>query len=633
MAQKKPRKKQPAKRPQPQAAQLKAVERLLAEEKYEQAVTKVRPLLRQFPDHHLLNSFLIEALEHTAGPSAAGLAAFEWTRRKPNSVPAQEALFHFTLNLGHLMLADRTARRLAELGVETEGFPLPEEIKQQLLGAPDGTRVSGDEMELFDIGKLHLEARDFDGVLRWLEGVSLISARNNRALALFHLGRTVDALAAFLESWQADPDNLYALGWALQLRLYLGDESGAKGLATPLRSASARRSEDGVGQLNGLLLLREDQPAWEIFEGAQASDWDSGEISPTDAQWNHLGACAACRLGDERAARQLWQKALEIHPNQQSVLRNLETLRTSRAAFTTPEGFETSQLLPIGWIDALRAGVRDLSGPLDALDASDLYLNAAFFSGNEVTRKLIVLVLKRRAKLGDREAVDILRELARLPIGTREERFRLLSFLREEALVAPDEEFELWDGSEMRSVKTYGTEIHREPADSGLPSELAVVLEESVQLQMEGKFQEAEHLLEQILDQFPDHPVALGNMAVIRSSRGKKEEAKQLLWQTIERNPDYLYARCNLARILTLEGEIEEADSLLHGLMERERMHIFDAIAYYGALALLHRAKGEDDAAQRLLQSIEHMAEEEEEKLRYTAVRQMVQGYRRPGIS
>ena len=65
-----------------------------------------------------------------------------------------------------------------------------------LLKLADGTKTCVEDMERFDIGKLHLDGQDFAGALRWLDGLDLLPARNNRALALFHLSRIDDALAS-----------------------------------------------------------------------------------------------------------------------------------------------------------------------------------------------------------------------------------------------------------------------------------------------------------------------------------------------------------------------------------------------------------------------------------------------------
>ncbi len=162
---------------------------------------------------------------------------------------------------------------------------------------PDGSRATREEQERFDIGKLHLEAHDFAGAVRALDGVAITPARNNRALALFHLGRIEEALTGFLDAWQQDAGNLFALGWALRLRLYLGDETGARGLAVPLAQAQARRAEDAYGQISALLLIQENQAAWDAFERSGKTDWVADETGFLGAERLQLGACAASRLG------------------------------------------------------------------------------------------------------------------------------------------------------------------------------------------------------------------------------------------------------------------------------------------------------------------------------------------------
>lgn len=100
----------------PDAAQRKAVERLLEEERYTEAIRRIKPLVQRYPDHGGLRRALVEALEHGQGPRAAALAAFVWAERRPNSLPAQEALLHFAQALQHVMLAERAASKVRELG-------------------------------------------------------------------------------------------------------------------------------------------------------------------------------------------------------------------------------------------------------------------------------------------------------------------------------------------------------------------------------------------------------------------------------------------------------------------------------------------------------------------------------------
>jgi hypothetical protein len=85
----KPSRKKPTAKAKPDPAQLKAIERLLEQEDYQAAVRRTRALVQQFPNHGGLRRSLVEALQAAEGPSAAGLAAFDWAEQRRNSLPAQ----------------------------------------------------------------------------------------------------------------------------------------------------------------------------------------------------------------------------------------------------------------------------------------------------------------------------------------------------------------------------------------------------------------------------------------------------------------------------------------------------------------------------------------------------------------
>lgn len=612
-------------KPQPEPAQLKAIERLLDTEAYNEAVQRIRPLLSRFPDHGGLHRSLVEALQGSEGDQAAGLAAFKWAERRPNSLLAQETLLRYATALGHLLLAEDTASKVRELGGETPGFPIDPALKETLLRQPDGSPVSGAVMRRFDIGKLHLEGRDLAGVLHWLDGLELQPARNNRALALFHQGRAAEALEAFLANWEADGDNLFALGWAARLRLYLGDETGAQGLCTPLATAHPRRMEDALLQLDALLLLGQDGPAWAAFERARSSDWFASAGGPSGTVLRHCGACAASRLGLDEYARRLWQEALTIQPRHTLAQENLERLTRKGKAPSFPVLSDFHQALPMNWTQALydARGEGDLA-VLDTLKASNAYLKALYVGGDETFRRLIGFVLRRRAQRSDGVAVALLRELARLPVGTEDERFGFLSFLQTEGLIGRDETVSYWDGEQLREVRIRGTEIYRDPKESDLPPDLTGLMSEAITLANDRLPDAAETRLQAILERIPDHPVALGNLAAVRSQQGRHAEAMGLLREVVAKHPDYLFGRCNLAKTLIEDGKLEEADTLLRGLSERERLHIQEAFAIYGALAMLSTARGDVAQAQSLLASLERMVEDEDDRRRMDQVTRAV---------
>ena len=67
-------------------AQLKAIERLREQEDYQAAAGQTKTLVKQFPNHSGLRRSLVEALHAAEGPSAAGLAAFDWAENSGATV-------------------------------------------------------------------------------------------------------------------------------------------------------------------------------------------------------------------------------------------------------------------------------------------------------------------------------------------------------------------------------------------------------------------------------------------------------------------------------------------------------------------------------------------------------------------
>jgi tetratricopeptide (TPR) repeat protein len=620
------KKKSPTKT-QPEPAQIKAIERLMENEDYAEAVRRIRALLARFPDHGGLHRTLVGALEAVEDHQAAALAAHTWAECRPNSLPAQEALLHFASARGHLMLGERIAAQVRALGGETPGYPLDPELKAAMLSDTDGQRVSAEVMERFDIGKLHLEGRDFAGALRWLEDLDVPPARNNAALAHFHLGQIDQALEAFLANWRRYPDNLFALGQAARLRLYRGDGDGARDLGATLAAAQAGRPEDALVQVETLVFLGEDRPAWDAFERAVASEWFALGDGPTRSRLRHFGACAAARLGRSDEATRWWQAARAADRNYQLPASNLDAgVRTGEAP-PFPAVMEIHEALPFTWITAARTSKADEDSValVDGLSASNAYLKALYLASEESTRKLVGLALRRRAGGGDATAAGLLRELARLPAGTADERFGFLTFLQTIGLIGRAETVTWWDGEALHEVRVFGSEIHREPAESDLPPDLLDLLDEGVEHFNQGRLDKTEACLQAILTRVPDHPVTLGNLAALRSRQGRDGEATALLRAVVAKHPDYLFARCNLANGLIFEGKLEEAAELLKGLGDRERLHVQHAFALYGAHALLHHARGEKEAAERILRSLEAMVAEPEDARRMAQIRRSLE--------
>jgi tetratricopeptide (TPR) repeat protein len=621
-------------KPKPEPAQLKALEKLFAARDYRAVVQRVRPLIARFPDHGGLRGMLVDALAATKGDAAAGVAAHAWTEARPNSLHAQELLLYYAHKLQLSMLLNQVGAKARDLGGGTPGLPLPDEKLAFLREQPDGSLASIDEMVHFDLGRMYLAAGDYHGALRMLDGIDLIYARNNRGVAYFHLERCEEAGEVFLANWQAKRDNLFALAWAARSRLYRGDEPGAIELCQPLAAATAPRLDDALQQLELLLLMQRDQDAWDAFQRVVASDWYRPETELGGATLRHYAACAASRLGDATEARRLWTEALALAPDHRRAASNLHTMDREGQPNPYPRIITMDQVLPNSIGQRFRDAPKetDTDALLHSIAVATGYLRRTYLSGDDLMRQMAGLLLRYRARQGDAEAVRCLIEFPRLPIGTREERSAFLHLLREEGLIDADQPVELWDGKQLRKVKVFGATILRGDVDTGLPPDLDKLLIEATQDLSGGMFDAAEARLNAILERVPDHPTASGNLAALCLLQGRKQQGRELLERTVATHPDYLVARSNLARLLIQERNFDRAEAVLGDPSAINEIHIEDLFTFYGSLAMLHAARGNDESADAAIALLESLTEADEqpmlEEAKYLAT--LGRGYAEP---
>lgn len=606
---------------QPSPGQLDAVERLLHNKEYRQAEARIRSLIERFPQHSGLYPLLIETLEKQDDYHAVGAVAWLWSQNRPNNPLALEALLKSAAKSGHIYLMLDTIERIRALGSEVSGKLEPDpELLLEIRTMPDGQIATEKEMVAFETGRLLLEARDFTNAIAVLEHVGMMSARNNLGATLFHVGRIEDAMQVFASAWQADADNLFALGWLIRLRCYLGDEDFAHGLVTPLAAATARRADDLLMQLDALLFMGEDAAAVTAFERASKHVWfrDKEGGPDTLARIQHFAACATARCGNLKQARQYWKEALAI-TNRLSIARtNLRALGGWNNASVYPAVFDLSQSFPLSWLEQLKPGSQEvalgeLKDKLAKLTASPAYAERICRTGDVSMRGLALILLRSQATKGSSDAAARLKALIVLPIGTDEERMDSLRFLQLEKFIPGNAPADIWLKGQVQSVHLANAEIYREVEPPDLPPDLHALLEESMDKTRDMDIAGAQACLRQILEQKPDDRITLGNLGQLLIHQGEREAGEAMLRRVIALYPDYLYPRCNLAKLLIKEKRLDEAQELLRDLHMRERFHVDDYFMLIGTTATLSAARGNVDSALRMIEQLESMVETEED--------------------
>lgn len=348
------------------SVQLRAIDGLLDEGAYDEALARLRRLAVSNPAHDGIRGRLTKAAALAQGTISAAAAALDWCDVAPNSVDALETAIGYCMELGRPALADDLASRVRQLGGETPGFPLSAATWESICRQPDGGLIGREQLVSFDRGLTYLEGRAYRKALDTLAGNPFMPARNNYALALFRQGDLAAALSGFQDSLARWPENVYALAWVCRLRLFLGDAQGAAEGIPPLAQAVPQGSFEAHEQISALLLMGEDRLAWEAYEKDRRQDWFE-EAGPEErGRLLHLGASAAARLGRERIARKLWDKALEHAPDLAEARENRAELRRKSENRRGAWAHTLFQLLPVSWLKQARSLSSKRPGAVEA---------------------------------------------------------------------------------------------------------------------------------------------------------------------------------------------------------------------------------------------------------------------------
>lgn len=554
--------------PTPNASQIAAVRRLADNGDLDQANQRLAALRKAFPGFKPLLGLAWEVEDQCGTPMHAAARAYAWLQASPQSRAAMEALCTSAKSAGLAAVYGRALQRLAALDGRDD-FELPTHLEGAL-----GT-LSLAQAEAIDLSRMHLADSNPAASIAVLQGVDHPSARNNTALALFSSGDIAQARSVAEANWQADPDNLFALGHAVRWRCWAEGLERCKGFAAPLQHSRARRPEEAIAQVSGLRFLGDEDAALRAWETASSGTY-----------WREASDDLCALFADLR-------KKPDVLPGSGHEWFPDPWLR----ALTALAGKQTDKNIAQWeqqW-DAL----------LDTCGAHADYLMRAVDLGDAGTRFLALAVLKQRAKRTDSAAVATLTALLTHRNGPDSARMELLTWMTEEGLLDRKEPAQVWASGELRDVRSHGIRISSEAHPSPFPPQGAA-LNERVHAAIGARnLPLALELAQQLDRMYPDQPLAITNMAAIKEGLGDPhEEIAGLYRRAYALAPDYLFARCGLARCLAKEGQLEDARALLEGMLEREEFHRSEYRSFLHAQRTLAVASGEWQAVRTIDQSL-----------------------------
>jgi len=558
--------RRPAAAQAPDPAQIAAVRRAAKAGQASQAQQRLASLRAAFPGFKPLLGLAWEVEDLVGDPMCATARAYEWHQAVPGSRAALEALHDSADQAGLIALQISAYRALQTLGDAGNLLPLPAFIK-----ADDS--LSHEQAEALDLGRMHLHAGNPQATAAVLRGVEHPAARNNLAVALFAIGDVAAALKVAEANWQGEQPNLFALERMLRWRCWTAGMDRCAGFAATLRQATPDRADHAIAQVAALRFLGQDAAAHQAWkDAAPAPYWKPGD--PARGMFDAVGNPAAEWPGGPIQ----WFPPVWV-----DVMRTL-------AEQSQQKGPDSAQAR----IDA------QFDTQFDACDAHADYLGRAMALGEAPTRELAREVLKRRARRGDAAALATLEIGLKHPAGTDAERGEVLTWLLAHELIRSGEPMEIWRSGSLRRISPSRMKIHSEQGPSPFPPKGDALNRQVIEAMHRGALHDALELAQRLQRLYPQHPMPLTHLAVIKEAlQHPSAEVTDLCRQAHALDPHYLFARCGLAGRLAAQGQKEEARALLDGLLEqRQEMHYSEYRSVMQAQRALAVADGDHEAVQ-----------------------------------
>ncbi len=432
-------------------------------------------------------------------------------------------------------------------------------------------------------------------------------ALNNISLTYLAEGRLGQAVATAQRVLAFDADNVHALSNLTRYVCMSGRVDEAEHWAERLKAVESDATGIWLKKAEALSYMGDDQGVLDAFSDAERA----GHLEPPFANpvLYHLAAVAAMRLGRENRARRYWKQALELSPGLELARDNLSDLRKPVGERHAPWPFSFPNWVTQKAIDDLGRHLEPVfqRGEEEAVTrATRRYLRQhpeivslvplLFDRGDPMGREF-ALHISRAAETPEMQAA--LRDFAlsqRGPDEMRSEAARIVS----EAGLLPSGLVRLWMQGEWRELLLMAFELHDESDPEREPQVEQWLTEATLALQRRDA-DEAEHLLKQALEIEPDVPALLNNLAAAYEMQGRLPEAEVIVRQLHQRYPDYVFARTSMAQLCIRRGEIDEAQALLKPLLTRRRFHFSEFAAFCVAQIQLFLAQDNLDAARSWL--------------------------------
>ncbi len=475
--------------------------------------------------------------------------------------------------------------------------------------------------DALEVATLHEEVQSLLGQAKYPEArrkaeellqrrPDFLAALNNISQAYAAEGQMEQAIATAHRTLESDPENVHALSNLTRFLYISGRTDEAKACAAQLKAAPPKGFDVWTKKAEAFSYLGDDQAVLDVLQEFElAADTQRQRASP---YLLHFAAVANFRLGHEEEARRRWKKALRLQPGFALANANLDDLRKPVGERHAPWPFPFNHWVAKKLRNELIADYNPAR--FAALKQSDSPPTANILRSHPELATLLPILLERgdppgrefalRTALMARtpEMLALLRDFALSQHGPDSLRSEAAEVAVEAGLLPPGP-VRLWIQGEWREIVLLGWEVTGEPFNRhGHSQSVQQLLAEAFEALHEGKAEHSEALYKEALKLEPDSPDLLNNLAAAYQSQGRHAEAEALIRQIHERFPDYLFARVGMAKFHIRDGRFAEAKELLDPLLSQRRFHTSEFAALAAAEIDYWLAQKNKDAARPWLE-------------------------------
>lgn len=404
----------------------------------------------------------------------------------------------------------------------------------------------------------------------------LFPAFNNLSLIKCFEGDVIGAIALAKQVLESDRNNFQALGNLIRFHVLLGETELAQKYLNELKALDNEILDVWLKKAESFSLFGDWSSLIELGKEAESSD----VAADLTAFFWHCVAVAHANLGQEKKARQLWEKSLKISPGFEYAQKNLDNIKLPIGERHTPWVFDINE-----WFSAkLKEDITQIVSDIETDNKNKSQSIAKrIIKKNPYIISLISILLKRGSPSGRQFAIYLatltkkaeltvaLKEFAFGREGNDKDRLEVAQKLNQEGLI-PSGNVKMWIKGEQQELLLMGMEINDEPTviHSKKVQELG---NKAVMCLKTGDSERAESILMEALKLEPNAPDLKFNLSNAYILQGREAEAKALLHKIHEENPDYTFATLSLARYYLEQEELEKAEEMLTPLLKKRKFH------------------------------------------------------------